>query len=51
VVACVKANTRCLAACPRGDTDAEYLCANHCRTKMNACKAKANKADGDSDSP
>ena len=51
VVACVKANTRCLAACPRGDTDVEYLCANHCRTKMNACKAKANKPDGDSDSP
>lgn len=51
VLACVKANTRCLAACPRGDTDVEYLCANHCRTKMNACKAKANKPDGDSDSP
>jgi hypothetical protein len=51
VLACVKANTRCLAACPRGDTDVEYLCANHCRTKMNACKAKANKADSGSDSP
>jgi hypothetical protein len=51
LLACVKANTRCLAACPRGDTDVEYLCANHCRTKMNACKAKANKPDGDSDSP
>jgi len=51
VVACVKSNTRCLAACPRGDTNVEYLCANHCRTKMNACKAKANKPDSDPDSP
>jgi hypothetical protein len=51
VVACVKANTRCLAACPRGDTNVEYLCANHCRTRMNACKAKANKTDNDPDSP
>jgi len=50
VVACVKSNTRCLAACPRGDTNVEYLCANHCRTKMNACK-KANKPDSDLDSP
>jgi hypothetical protein len=50
LVACVKSNTRCLAACPRGDTNVEYLCANHCRTKMNACK-KANKTDSDLDSP
>ena len=47
LVACLKANTRCLAACPRGDTSVEYLCANRCRTKMQACKAKANKPDGD----
>jgi len=51
LVACVKSNTRCLAACPRGDTNVEYLCANHCRTKMNACKAKAKKPDSDADSP
>ena len=51
VTACLKANTRCLAACPRGDTNVEYLCANHCRTKMNACKAKAKKPDSDADSP
>jgi hypothetical protein len=47
VVACVKANTRCLAACPRGDTNVEYLCANHCRSKMQACKGKAAKIDSD----
>jgi hypothetical protein len=47
VVACAKANTRCLAACPRGDTNVEYLCANHCRTKMQACKSKANKIESD----
>jgi hypothetical protein len=51
VLACIKSNTRCLAACPRGDTNVEYLCANHCRTKMNACKAKANKPTIDPDSP
>jgi len=51
VVACVKANTRCLAACPRGDTNVEYLCANHCRSKMQACKGKANRVDADSDEP
>ena len=51
VVACVKANTRCLAACPRGDSNVEYLCANHCRTKMNACKGKANKLESDLESP
>jgi hypothetical protein len=47
VVACSKANTRCLAGCPRGDTDVEYLCANRCRTKMQACKGKANKIESD----
>ena len=47
VVACVKANTRCLTACPRGDSNVEYLCANHCRTKMQACKGKANKIESD----
>jgi hypothetical protein len=51
VVACVKANTRCLAACPRDDANVEYLCANHCRTKLNACKAKANKPVAVPDSP
>ena len=51
VVACTKANTRCLAACPRGDTNVEYLCANHCRTKMNACKGKANKLEADTNAP
>jgi len=49
VVACVKANARCLTACPRGDSNVEYLCANHCRTKMQACKGKANKIDTESE--
>ncbi|MBL0289970.1 MAG: hypothetical protein IPQ15_04650 [Betaproteobacteria bacterium] len=38
IVACQKANVHCLTACPRGDPDAEFLCANHCRSKLNACK-------------
>lgn len=46
-VACVKANTRCLMACPRGDNNVEYLCANHCRTKLQACKGKASKIEAD----
>jgi len=49
-VACVKSNARCLTGCPRGDTDVEYLCANHCRTKFLACKGKASKILSDSDS-
>jgi len=49
-VACVKSNARCLTGCPRGDTDVEYLCANHCRTKFLACRGKASKILSDSDS-
>ena len=41
--ACMAANTRCLSACPRGDTDAEFLCANRCRSKLQACKGHAGK--------
>ena len=48
-VACVKSNARCLTGCPRGDTDVEYLCANHCRTKFLACKGKASKILSDSE--
>lgn len=42
--ACLKANSRCLAACPRGDENAEFMCANHCRGKHQACKGQARKA-------
>ena len=41
--ACMAANTRCLSACPRGDANAEFLCANHCRSKLRACKGPASK--------
>jgi hypothetical protein len=40
---CIKTNTRCLAGCPRGDTDIEYLCANRCRTKLQTCKTQVAK--------
>jgi hypothetical protein len=43
VAACQKANVHCLTACPRGDPDAEFLCANRCRTKLQACKGQAHK--------
>lgn len=43
VVACQKTNVHCLTACPRGDADAEFLCANRCRAKLEACKTKSGK--------
>jgi hypothetical protein len=47
--ACITANARCLAACPRGDSDANadadagFLCTNRCRTRLQACKGQAGK--------
>jgi hypothetical protein len=41
IAACQRANLHCLTACPRGDPDAEFLCANRCRSKLQACKGKA----------
>ena len=35
---CLKANTQCLLACPRGDPDVEFMCSNRCRTKLKNCK-------------
>ena len=43
IAACLKANTHCLTACPRGDQSTEFMCANRCRTKLQACKGQANK--------
>ncbi|MBS0348611.1 MAG: hypothetical protein JSR69_19365 [Proteobacteria bacterium] len=40
VTDCIKANTRCLLACPQGDYNVEFLCSNRCRRKYQACKAK-----------
>ena len=41
--ACTKSNALCLSACPRDDSTAEALCANHCRTKLKTCKAQIKK--------
>ena len=38
---CLTANAACLAACPRGDYNAEFLCSNRCRQRFTACKAGA----------
>lgn len=38
---CIKANTRCLVGCPKGDYNSEFLCANRCRQRHLACKGKA----------
>lgn len=41
LTACLNANTRCLVACPQGDYNAEFLCANRCRQRFQACKGRA----------
>jgi hypothetical protein len=39
--ACITANSACLAACPRGDYNAEFMCSTRCRQRLASCKAKA----------
>lgn len=41
LTACLNANTRCLVGCPQGDYNTEFLCANRCRQRFQACKGKA----------
>jgi len=41
VSSCLKTNSQCLAACPRGDPSVEFLCSNHCRTKLKTCRENA----------
>jgi hypothetical protein len=41
---CLKANTQCLLSCPRTEESADFVCSNRCRTKLNACKARVQKA-------
>jgi len=36
---CIRANSACLGTCPRGDYNAELLCANRCKQKLKICKA------------
>jgi hypothetical protein len=43
VTGCLTLNTACLAACPRGDYNAEFICASRCRQRLTGCKAKANR--------
>jgi hypothetical protein len=42
--ACLKANAQCLASCPHNDESAEFMCTNHCRTKLRTCKGQLKKA-------
>jgi hypothetical protein len=44
VTTCLNANGACLAACPHSGYNAEFICSNHCRQKLLACKAKVNSA-------
>jgi hypothetical protein len=41
---CLKANSMCLAGCPRGEHSSELLCANACTRKLAACKRKVNQS-------
>ena len=41
---CLKMNTACLGACPRGDYNSEFLCTNSCKRKLTACRAKGKDA-------
>ena len=47
LAACIKRNAACLSACPRGDYNTEFLCANTCRRKKLACQGKATAAARD----
>jgi hypothetical protein len=40
VAECLKVNSACLGACPRGEYNAEFLCTNNCKRKLAACKAR-----------
>lgn len=37
---CIKANSACLLACPRGDYNGELLCANRCKQKTSSLQRK-----------
>jgi hypothetical protein len=41
--ACLKTNAQWLAVCPREDSGAELLCANHRRAKLKSCKGRSKK--------
>lgn len=44
VANCIKRNTACLTACPRGDYNTEFLCANACRRKKLSCQGQVSAA-------
>jgi hypothetical protein len=48
---CIKANSTCLLACPRGDYNAELLCVNHCKRNYSSCKGGRGKPAGMSELP
>lgn len=38
--ACLRAHTGCLAACPRENYNAAFLCTNRCRQQLTACRLR-----------
>jgi hypothetical protein len=48
---CIRANSACLVACPRGDYNAELLCVNHCKRNYSTCKGARSHPAGMSDTP
>jgi len=47
--ACLKSNTQCMLACPRGDTGVEFMCSSHCRAKFRTCKSRIKRPVFDAD--
>jgi hypothetical protein len=42
--ACLKTNSACLAVCPRGVYEEEFICVNGCRRRLTNCKGKAKRS-------
>ncbi len=47
MAACLKSNTQCLTACPRGDESGELMCTSRCRAKFRTCKGNVTKLPGE----
>ena len=48
---CIRVNSACLLACPRGDYNAELLCAANCKRNYNACKRSRGNPVGTPETP
>jgi hypothetical protein len=44
ITTCIRTNSQCLALCPRGEPNAEFVCVNGCRRKLTSCKTRAKRS-------